>query len=305
VQDKISELLSEFLEYLEREKNFSQHTLRAYALDLKNFKEFLSERKLEIKDFSSFHFRAYFFELKKRGYKGSTLIRKVSALRSFLKFLSKRGYFSGMSLLKIPSFKAKKSLPYVPLEEELNHLINQLPEEGFSSLRTKVIFELLYGCGLRVSELANLKIEDISFEAETIRIKGKGGKERLVPLHEKLKSLLKEYLILRKEVLERLGKDSPYLLINLKGKGLSTRFIFEIIKKEGKKFKLFKLHPHALRHAFATHLLNAGMDLRSLQELLGHSSLATTERYTQVQYEYLFQVYFEAHPRAKAKEDSS
>lgn len=296
--------LAEFLNYLENEKNYSRETLRAYQRDLEDFLNFLESSNLKLEEIEEPHLRQYFYQLKERGLKVLSLMRKMSAIKSFLRFLSKRGYIPSKGYLRLNLGRKKESLPYVPLEEEINALIDNISESDFLSLRKKAIFEIFYGGGLRISEVANLKLSDLSLSAGLIRVCGKGKRERLVPLNRRALTVIKKYLEERKKLLEKLSKDTEYLFINRQGKRLTTRWIFEIIKREGERHKLFRLHPHALRHAFATHLLNAGMDLRSIQELLGHSSLATTERYTKVQYEYLLKVYFKAHPRAKSKKDS-
>ncbi|MEZ0344193.1 MAG: site-specific tyrosine recombinase/integron integrase [Caldimicrobium sp.] len=293
----------EFLKYLSSEKNYSKETIRAYSSDLKDFEAFLEKVKIKLEDLEEHHLREYFFELKKRGFKALTIMRKISAVKSFLRFLSKRGYVPSKTHIKLNLGRKPQTLPYVPLEEEINRLIDNLSGDNFLELRKKAIFEILYGCGLRISELANLKIGDLSLETGIIRVYGKGSKERLVPINRRALEVLKKYLKERETLLKRLSESTEYLFINQRGKKLSTRWIFEIIKREGERYKLYRLHPHALRHAFATHLLNAGMDLRSIQELLGHSSLATTEKYTKVQYEHLLKVYMHAHPRAKSTKD--
>ena len=158
--------------------------------------------------------------------------------------------------------------------------------------------ELLYGCGLRVSEISNLTLDQINFSLRLVRVKGKGKKERIVPFGKKTEEALKKYLEKRNEKLKKLGKASVYLFINDKGEKLGDRGIRYIIKNIGIKKQLFSLHPHSLRHAFATHLLNAGADLRSIQTFLGHSKLSTTEIYTKIGYEHLLKVYLSSHPRA-------
>ncbi len=295
--------ISQFLQYLESEKNYSKETIRAYSSDLRDFEAFLQRAEIKLEELKEHHLRDYFLELKKRGLKALTVMRKMSAIKSFLRFLSKRGIIPSKAYIKFNVGRKPQSLPYVPLEEEINTLIDNLPEENFLELRKKAIFEIFYGCGLRISEVANLKISDISLEIGILKVYGKGNKERLVPINKRALRVLRKYLEKREELLKSLSFQTEYLFINQRGKKLSTRWIFEIIKKEGERYKLFRLHPHALRHAFATHLLNAGMDLRSIQELLGHSSLATTEKYTKIQYEHLLKVYMQAHPRAKSSKD--
>lgn len=296
------ELLKQFLLYLSSERGYSPHTLRAYQNDLEDFNRFLSESGIEVEEVNVLILREYALRLKLRGLEISSISRKMSAVRSFLKFLRLRGKIKAVTIGKAGTFKQKIKLPYVPLEEEINTLIDRVDGESFEQLRDRALLELLYGSGLRVSEVASLKLGDLNLSVATIKVRGKGGKERLVPINRKTEDVLRKYLDKRDEVLRKLGKSTNYLFINRFGKKISERWIFEIVRREGKKLGLVRLHPHALRHAFATHLLNAGMDLRSLQELLGHSSLATTQRYTSINYDYLLRVYLSAHPRAKDKE---
>lgn len=295
--------LTEFLKYLSNEKNCSKETIRAYFSDLKDFEVFLEKVKIKLADLEEQHLRWYFFELKKRGLKALTIMRKISAIKSFLRFLSKRGYIPSKTHIRLNLGRKPQILPYVPLEEEINSLIDNLLEDTFFELRKKALFEILYGCGLRISEIANLKVGDLSLETGILRVFGKGNKERLVPINKRALKVLRKYLEERKKILKKFSSHTDYLFISQRGRKLSIRWIFEIIKKEGERHKLYRLHPHALRHAFATHLLNAGLDLRSIQELLGHSSLATTEKYTKVHYEHLLKVYMQAHPRAKSAKD--
>ncbi|MFN4196521.1 MAG: tyrosine-type recombinase/integrase [Caldimicrobium sp.] len=301
---EIDNLIEEFIQYLAKEKNYSEHTLRAYGIDLREFKNFLRERGLCLENLSTSLVRQYFLYLKGTNLKASTLGRKISTLRSFLKFLLKRDFLKKNLLPKIYFKTFHSYLPFVPLEEEINQLIDKIPVEDFKFLRTRVIFELLYGSGLRISELVNLKLSDLNLEQNFIKVMGKGAKERIVPLSIKAKQVLISYLKERDKFLKEIKKESNYLFLNRRGGRLSERWVFEIVKKEGQKIGLFKLHPHALRHAFATHLLNAGMDIRAIQALLGHKALITTQKYTKVQYEYLLQSYLKAHPRAKATDDS-
>jgi integrase/recombinase XerC len=297
MRDKVED----FLKFLEIEKHYSPQTLRAYRVDLSQFLDFLKQSEYSQAELSPIHLKSYVLELKKRGLKASSLSRKISALKSFAKYLFQRGEIQGSSLSKMNIGRIRSPLPRVPFEEELNVMLDCLEGEDFKALRTKAILELIYATGLRVSEASSLKLEDLSLTSGFLRTKGKGGKERVLPVGKRALKVLSRYLEKRKELLRNLKKDSPYLFINLRGERLSERWIFELIKREGRRCGLLGLHPHALRHAFATHLLNAGMDLRSIQELLGHSSLATTQKYTKVQYEFLLKNYLKAHPRAGLK----
>ncbi len=293
--------LDEFLKYLKLEKNFSENTIKAYTNDLKAFRDYLKKRALDFDGLTSIHIREYILHLKSRALKASSLCRKISTIRSFLKFLAKKREPIFTTPLRFNFKTSTHNLPYVPLEEEINQLIEIFTTEDFQTLRSKAIFELLYGSGLRISELANVKLQDVDLEHKYLKVMGKGGKERLVPISKNAKEVLLKYLKEREILLKNLNKDNAFLFINKKGEQLSVRWIFKLVQEAGKNFGLFKLHPHSLRHAFATHLLNAGMDLRSIQTLLGHKSLTTTQRYTKLQYEYLLHTYLKAHPRAKAE----
>jgi len=292
-------ILKEFLNYLEAEKRVSFHTLKAYKHDLEEFLNFLSSLGIENPaDVNEVHLKTFFYNLKEKGLCAKSLARKLSAIKSFYKFLLKRKGVTSEAVFLLEAPKIEKKLPYVPSEEELNSMIEEVTGKDFLGARDRALLELIYGCGLRVSEASNLTLEQIDSKLRIIRVKGKGDKERLVPFGQKALEALEEYLPKREQKLKELGKESPYVFLNAKGERLGERGIRYIIKRLGLKSGLFSLHPHALRHAFATHLLNAGADLRSIQELLGHANLSTTEIYTKVGYEYLLKVYLSSHPRA-------
>ncbi len=298
----IEELLKDFLDYLIFEKGYSPNTIKSYKRDLEDFLRFLSEQRIDsFSALNPYHLRLYVFSLKKEGREATTIARKLSSVRSFFKYLLKRRKIKKNLLVYLSNPKISKKIPLVPTEEELNSFIDNL-EEGknrFLVLRDRALFEVAYGCGLRVSEIASLTFDQINFGLQIIRVVGKGKKERIVPFGKKALKALKEYLQEREKFLIKLKKESPYVFLNFRGEKLTERGICDIIKRRGEKKGLLYLHPHILRHAFATHLLNAGVDLRSIQEMLGHSSLTTTEIYTKVNYEYLLKTYLKAHPRAK------
>ncbi|PMP97537.1 MAG: tyrosine recombinase XerC [Thermodesulfobacterium geofontis] len=297
----IEKFLKDFLNYLSIEKNYSLNTIKSYKRDLEDFLNFLETQKISSLDsLEPFNIRFYLFSLKRERKSATTIARKLSSIRSFLKYLLKEKKIKKNLFIYFSNPKTSKKIPLVPTEEELNNFIDNLEgEDRFLNIRDRALLEIAYGCGLRVSEIANLTIDQINFGLQIIRVLGKGKKERIVPFGKKAMKALKEYLKIREEFLLKLKKKSPYVFLNFKGEKLSERGIRYIIKKWGKKWGLFYLHPHILRHAFATHLLNAGVDLRSIQEMLGHSSITTTEVYTKVNYEYLLKTYLKAHPRAK------
>lgn len=297
----IEKFLEDFLNYLSIEKNYSTNTIKSYKRDLEDFINFLESQKISsLESLEPFHIRLYLFSLKREKKSATTIARKLSSIRSFLKYLIKQRKIKKSLFGYLSNPKISKKIPLVPTEEELNNFIDSLEGENrFLSIRDKALLEVAYGCGLRVSEIANLTIDQINFGLQIIKVLGKGKKERIVPFGKKALKALKEYLKIREELLLKLKKKSPYVFLNFKGEKLSERGIRYIVKKWGEKKGLSYLHPHILRHAFATHLLNAGVDLRSIQEMLGHSSLTTTEVYTKVNYEYLLKTYLKAHPRAK------
>ncbi|MCD6548747.1 MAG: tyrosine recombinase XerC [Thermodesulfobacterium sp.] len=298
----IKNLLEDFLNYLSFEKNYSVNTIRGYRKDLEEFLKFLEAQKIEsLESLEPFHLRYYFLFLKREKREPTTIARKLSSIRSFFKYLLKQKKVKKNLVNYLSNPKISKKLPLVPTEEEINNFIDNL-EEGrneFLDLRDRALLEIAYGCGLRVSEIANLTLDQINFGLQIIRIVGKGKKERIVPFGKKAFKALKDYLEIRDFLLSKLNKETNYVFLNLRGERLTERGIRYVIKERGKKQGLFYLHPHTLRHAFATHLLNAGVDLRSIQKMLGHSSLTTTEVYTKVNYEYLLKTYLKAHPRAK------
>lgn len=297
----IERFLKDFLNYLGIEKGYSSNTIKSYQRDLEDFLNFLKTQKIKSLEFlDPLHIRLYLFFLKREKKSATTIARKLSSIRSFLKYLLKQRKIKKSPLNYLSTPKIVKKIPLVPTEEELNSFIDSLEnEDRFLSIRDKALLEVAYGCGLRVSEIVNLTIEQINFGLQIIRVLGKGKKERIVPFGKRALKALKEYLSIRESHLLKLKKKNPYVFLNFKGEKLTERGIRHIIKKRGEKGGLAYLHPHILRHAFATHLLNAGVDLRSIQEMLGHSSLTTTEIYTKVNYEYLLKTYLKAHPRAK------
>jgi len=297
----IEKYLKDFLDYLTFEKNYSPNTIRSYRKDLESFLEFLKNQKIaSLESLEPFHIRLYLLSLKREKKEATTISRKLSSIRSFLKYLLKQKKIKRSLFSYLSNPKISKKLPLVPTEEEINSFIDSLEgDEDFLNIRDRALLEIAYGCGLRVSEIASLTIEQINFGLQIIKVLGKGKKERIVPFGKKALKALREYLKIRESLLLKLKKESPYVFLNFKGERLTERGIRYIIKKKGEKKGLTYLHPHVLRHAFATHLLNAGVDLRSIQEMLGHSSLTTTEIYTKVNYEYLLKIYLQAHPRAK------
>jgi integrase/recombinase XerC len=231
----------------------------------------------------------------------TSVARALAAVRSLYRWLAREGVVEQNPAKLVATPKLPKKLPRVPTIEEMNSVIDgEMPEVAAFPERDRLMLELLYGCGIRNSELTGINLDDIRLSAEAILIRGKGKKERYVPFGDSVKTALAAYLPERQKLLETGGKHSTALLINRRGGRLTTRSVGRIIKKIAVAKGLSPdVHPHTLRHAFGTHMLEEGADLRAIQELLGHERLATTQRYTQLSMKHVLQVYDQTHPRAK------
>jgi integrase/recombinase XerC len=302
------ELISEFLEYIRSQRGYSENTIRNYEGDLRHFRDFLIKKKvidennisdgLRKIDFSII--REYLGSLYKV-YKRSTIARKLSAIRSFFYFIERTGVGEGNPAAEISTPKQGKYIPeYLPVDEMFRLLLGPDPTKPLE-LRDLAILEVLYSCGIRVSELTGLDRSDIDFEQRLVKVIGKGDKERIVPIGKKALQAVNDYLeatqyIRKKKRDNREGREP--LFINYRGGRLTSRSVGTIIKKYvGECGLMNDITPHSLRHTFATHLLDGGADLRSVQELLGHVSLSTTQKYTHVSLDRLMSVYDKAHPR--------
>ncbi|MBX6423695.1 tyrosine recombinase XerC [Thermosulfurimonas sp. F29] len=291
------DILRAFLSYLKDEKNYSGHTLRAYRRDLEEYLAFLSgpPEEAELSDL-----RAFVIQLRRR-VSPRTVARKLSAIKSFYRFLLRKGFLRETTLLALPGPRLSRDLPRVLTVDEALALVETPPGKDFLGLRDRAALELLYGAGLRAAEACGLRLGDLNLEVRLLRVRGKGRRERLVPLGRKSVAVLREYLSARKSFLDSLQRENDHLLLNCRGEPLSTRSLQRIVKRYASVLGLSGVHPHVLRHSFATHLLESGADLRSIQEMLGHSRLTTTERYTHLDFGHLARVYDRAHPRALAK----
>ncbi len=289
------ERVAQFLNYLKTEKNFSNHTCRAYEIDLGQFLEYLLDRKNK-KDISQLKredIRDFIGYLLKYGYEKSSVARKLSSLKSFYKFMVRKKIVTCNPVRAVKTPKITKRLPGFLTQYQTQKILDIIGNDE-QSLRNRAIIEVLYGAGLRVSELVGLNISDIDFHNEVILVKGKGSKERIIPLGGYAQKAVKEYLNVRKD------KSNPAVFLNLYGKRLTTRSVQTIVKRAiSKVADASHTNPHSLRHSFATHLLERGADLRAVQELLGHSSLSATQIYTHLSIERLKKIYDKAHPRAE------
>ena len=281
------ENVHKFLDYLKYEKGFSDYTIKSYETDLREFYDFALEDKIDIE-----LVRKYLRKLYENKYSSRSISRKVSSLKSYFKYLESEGIIKDNFMRLISNPKIEKTLPNYLNYEDLEKLLAFPDRSNKYGLRDALILEMLYSSGVRVSELANMKLNDIDFKERKILILGKGNKERYVYYGSKCEELLDKYLKLD-------HRDSPYLLIGKRSDRLNEREIRSIVIDTAKKAGIeVHVSPHTLRHTYATHMLNDGADLKSVGDLLGHESLSTTQIYTHVSNERLRQVYLSAHPRA-------
>jgi integrase/recombinase XerC len=296
----VNVLLKLFIEYLQMEKNYSQYTIVHYQHDIREFFLFMAEQALnDVETVQYSDARLYLTKLYDKKLSRKTVAKKISTLRSFYKFLLREKYIveNPFALVTIP--KAEKRLPNFFYEDELQILFHSCETDTPLGERNKALLEILYGTGIRVSECCQICLKDLDFYLSTVLVHGKGQKERYVPFGSCAKDSLEKYINNgRKKLLE--GKEKiEALFVNHRGGPLTTRGVREILNKMIEKSALdSSIHPHKLRHSFATHLLNNGADLRSVQELLGHSFLSSTQVYTHVTNEHLRKTYMSHHPRA-------
>ncbi|RLB82840.1 MAG: tyrosine recombinase XerC [Deltaproteobacteria bacterium] len=302
-------LVEEFLDRVTGEKGYSLNTVRAYRIDLYQFCDFLVSRGI-IKSYGSPWQTGLITPLVIRGYlaelfglkEKSTVARKLSALRSFFTFLEKLGLVEDNPAAEVSTPRLKKYVPAHLTVDQAFRLLDRPKKDSVLGLRDAALLEILYSCGLRVSELSGLDVDSVDFENRTVRVEGKGGKERLVPIGRHALGVLEEYLEATKSQRRHDNnavKGAP-LFLNYRGGRLTSRSIARIIKKYAYECGLSSdISPHAMRHTFATHMLEGGADLRAVQELLGHESLSTTQKYTHLTLDKLMEVYDKAHPRSE------
>jgi integrase/recombinase XerC len=290
--------VADFVRHL-RERNASAHTLKAYSHDLALFAAYAGSRGW--KQIDHIAVRGFLSQLYETGLSKTSVARALAAVRSLYRWLAREGVVEQNPAKLVSTPKLPKKLPRVPTIEEMNSVIDgEMPEAAAFPERDRLMLELLYGCGIRNSELTGINLDDIRLSAEAILIRGKGKKERYVPFGDSVKTGLAAYLPERGRVLDAGHKNCNALLINRRGGRLTTRSVGRIVKKIAVAKGLSPdVHPHTLRHAFGTHMLEEGADLRAIQELLGHERLATTQRYTQLSMKHVLQVYDQTHPRAK------
>jgi integrase/recombinase XerC len=290
--------IEQFLRNL-REQNASAHTQRAYAHDLGGFSDYIGGAAW--KDIDHVRIRGFLSHLYEKGLSKTSVARSLAALRSLYRWLAREGVVQQNPAALVATPKLPKKLPRVPTIEEINTVLDgDLPECAAWNERDRLILELLYGCGIRNSELVGINLDDIRWVNGAILIRGKGKKERYVPFGESARAALAAYLPTRQQLLDGRKNAIRSLLVNRRGGRLTTRSVGRIVKQIAVARGLSPdLHPHTLRHAFGTHMLEEGADLRAIQELLGHERLSTTQRYTQLSMKHVLDVYDQTHPKAK------
>lgn len=291
--------LKEYLSVLKLEKNLSDNTVSSYKNDINSFLQFIESRKIE--DLSSIkqnHIADFFKSLKEIGLTSSSAARYYSSLKGFFTYLFLSRYITENPIEKISSPKLSKNLPSVLTVEETDSVLSQPDTNNKLGLRDKAVLELLYACGTRVSELINIKISDLFFADDVIRVFGKGSKERIIPIGSSAVKWINKYLKESRVLLMKKAKSANYLFLNNRGTKLSRMGVWKIVDRYVKEAGIEKeVHPHTFRHSFATHLLEGGADLRAVQEMLGHADISTTQIYTHIDRDYIKQVHKDFHPR--------
>lgn len=291
-------LVDDFLTYLAIERGLSGNTLQAYRKDLSDYLCFLKDKGESDLTNIEIDFLLDYQTYLRKSYNSRSVARKIAALRSFYKFLVREGMVENFPLAEVKSPRRSLKLPHVLSTQEVEILLEQPKDSHPLAVRDKAILEALYASGLRVSELVLLNTGDIDLSEGYLRCFGKGSKERVVPIGEKAIQALELYLVKsRPKLAKRLSEYA--LFLNVRGNRISRQSCWKIVKKYAKAAGIRRIYPHALRHSFATHMLENGADLRTVQELLGHASISTTQIYTQVNRSYLWEVYMRSHPRAR------
>ena len=294
----IEKSIARFLHSLSA-RNASPHTLRAYGNDLAQFAAYFGADQWRAID--HVRIRGFLSHLYERGLSKTSVARSLAALRSLYRWLAQEGVVEQNPAALVATPRLPKKLPRVPTIEEMNTVLDgDMPVTASFPERDLALLELLYGCGIRNSELTGINLDDIRWSSELILIRGKGRKERYVPFGESARLALNAYLPVREKLLHEVKKSPKALLVNQRGGRLTPRSVGRIVKRIAVAKGLSPdVHPHTLRHAFGTHLLEEGADLRAIQELLGHERLSTTQRYTQLSTQHVLRVYDDTHPRAK------
>jgi len=301
---RLTDLVLEFLGYLELERGLSRNTLEAYRSDLQQFGEFIARRGVDPLAITPVELAAFVSELAdgrdgRSPVAAATLQRKIACLRSFYRHLRREQLIDYDPTSELRGPRARARLPQVLSRDEVARLLAQPTGSSPAALRDRALLETMYACGLRASEAIGLELSELDLKAGILRARGKGSKERLVPIGSKAIKSLDTYLEKSRPRLVGLHEE-PRVFVNLRGTGLSRQGLYKIVQRHAASAGLaHRMSPHTLRHSFATHLLAGGCDLRSLQEMLGHADIATTQLYTHLSADRLRDVYFDAHPRAQ------
>lgn len=303
----MDDLIERYIHYLQYERNASPHTVRNYRSDLLQFRDFLAQgqpaAKVSLKSIDALRIRGFLAFLFEQEKKKTSIARKLAAVRAFFKFLSRERELAENPAAVVSTPKLARTLPRIMTEEEMNDFLDRVGQAAQSGdpalVRDRAILELLYASGLRVSELTGLDLRNVNFGDGIVLVRGKGDKERIVPFGSKARAAITAYLPVREKVLQENKTRETALFLNARGGRLTPRSVDRLLKKHIRQFgPNVKVSPHSLRHAFASHLLAEGADLRAIQEMLGHKSLATTQKYTQVSIKQLMDVYDKTHPKA-------
>lgn len=297
----MNDIQKAFLYMLKVERNFSDHTLKSYRDDIVQFNDFLYQESLDLNDFEYKDARNYLSFLYSKNLKRTTVSRKISTLRTFYEYWMTQDESVVNPFVQLVHPKKEQYLPQFFYEEEMEALFKTVETDSKKGMRDKVILELLYATGIRVSELVHIKTQDLDMKLPGVKILGKGNKERFIPFGEFCKQSIERYL---KEFKPLKHVDHDYLIVNMQGQPITERGVRYVLNDVVKRTSgVTNIHPHKLRHTFATHLLNQGADLRTVQSLLGHVNLSTTGKYTHVSNQQLRKVYLNAHPRAKKENE--
>ena len=296
---RLADAIEDFLSYLRIERGRAQLTLDSYTRELSAYRAFLAERGIDsIDDISRADISAYETDLVKRGFAPSTVKHRLSAVKGLHRFLAREGICDANPAANVPMPKSPQRLPDVLSIGQINALLGQAFPLTSAGLRDKAILEVLYGSGLRVSECCGLNRDDCLLDEGYLRIRGKGGKERIAPIAGTALGALSDYLDEGRRELANPKRPNAAVFLNARGGRLTRQSVHAIVTRAGLAIGIKDLHPHTLRHSFATHLLEGGADLRAIQEMLGHSDTATTQIYTHVDRSHIREEYLHAHPRA-------
>lgn len=297
----MNDIQKAFLYMLKVERHFSDHTLKSYHDDIVQFNDFLYQESLDLNDFEYKDARNYLSFLYSKNLKRTTVSRKISTLRTFYEYWMTQDESVVNPFVQLVHPKKEQYLPQFFYEEEMEALFKTVDTDSKKGMRDKVILELLYATGIRVSELVHIKTQDLDMKLPGVKVLGKGNKERFIPFGEFCKQSIERYL---KEFKPLKHVDHDYLIVNMQGQPITERGVRYVLNDVVKRTSgVTNIHPHKLRHTFATHLLNQGADLRTVQSLLGHVNLSTTGKYTHVSNQQLRKVYLNAHPRARKENE--